>query len=118
MLSKTEIDAKIQEVERESGTTSVPEYTEGKREAFDQIHEDPNPETCIEIIEQAEQWSDFWYQMSLSPMAGLAGFGEVIAMKSAYYDGMVMIALDVLEGSIEYENDRSFVNYNNQTVEV
>lgn len=120
MHSQSKIGAKIRNVEQDlrNKDEGVPEYEKGKLNALEQISEDPNPDTCLEVIEKSKTWNEYWDNMMMSPMAGFPGFGEIIVRKSAYYDGMIMAALDALQGDIEYQDDKVLVTHNGETVEV
>jgi len=117
MLSKSKIKAKTRNVEQElqNKDDGVPEFEEGKLDALDQIIEDPNPDTCLEVIRKANTWNEYWVDMMMNPIPGL---GELVVRKLAYYDGMTMVALDVLQGEIKYHENKALVTHNGETVEV
>lgn len=120
MLSQAKLEAEIRSIENklDRGDFKVREFYEGKVDALSEITEDPSADKCIEVIEQAEKWRQYWDNMMLSPMAGIPGFGEMMVRKSAYYDGKIMATLTALEATINHEEDNTFVSYGNETVEV
>lgn len=122
MLSETEIQSAIQEEQNvlDSKDYTVEMYHRGVMNALQTVLDDQTEETCVDVIKSAERSQAMWQSMSESIASAHPTLGELTGRKLAYYDGMTMGALHVLEGDIQYEDesDEYSVRYSDEVVEV